>query len=166
MTDRPAPARAIIVGIGQPAAGDDGVGLVVARALAARGAEVRESADASVLLDLLLDRLDAAPGAPTRPVVVVDAVVGGGAPGTVLRLSPDALAAGPAPLSSHGLGVAEAIELARTLHGDAAAARLAIVGVAIDRPTGTGEGLSPAVAAAVEPAAALVAALAAGEDPR
>ena len=142
---------AVVVGIGQLAAGDDGVGLAVARALAARGHEVRESADASAVLALL----EAA-----RRVVIVDAVVGGGAPGAVLRLDPAALAAGPAPLSSHGIGVAEAIELARTLYGEGAA-RVAIVGVAIERPARAALGLSPAVAAAVEPAAALATALAA-----
>lgn len=144
---------AVVVGIGQDAAGDDGVGLAVARALAARGACVRECADASVVLALL---------EAGRRVVIVDAVVGGGAPGAVVRLDPGALASGPAPLSSHGLGVAEALELARTLYGEGAARGVAIVGVAIDRPAGAALGLSPAVAAAVEPAAQLAASLAAG----
>lgn len=145
--------RAVIVGIGQHAAGDDAVGLLVVRALAARGLEIRESADASILLTLL---------EAERRVVVVDAVVGGGPPGAVLRLDTGALAGGPAPLSSHGLGVADALELARTLYGDHIVANVAIVGVAIDRPTGSTIGLSPAVAAAVEPAATLVAAIASG----
>jgi hydrogenase maturation protease len=145
---------AVVVGIGQAMAGDDGVGLVVARALAARGVVVRETADASLLLSLLGDG---------RKVVVVDAVVGGGAPGSVMRLDPHALAAGPTPLSSHGVGVAEAIELARTLYGDRAVSRVEIVGVAIDPPAGVGVGLSPAVAAAVEPAATLVASLVVGD---
>jgi len=156
---------AVVVGIGQAVAGDDGVGLVVARALAARGVVVHESADASLLLSLLDDgRRDGRPDG--RPdglrIVVVDAVVGGGAPGSVMRLDTRALASGPTPLSSHGIGVAEAIELARTLYGDRAVSRVEIVGVAIDRPTGMEVGLSPAVAAAVEPAAALVASLVAG----
>ncbi len=144
---------AVVVGIGQLAGGDDGVGLVVAQTLAARGLEVRESADASVLLALL---------AAERRVVLVDAVVGGGVPGSVLRLAAESLASSssPMPLSSHGIGVAEALELARTLYGTAIGARVEIVGVAITRPTGPGFGLSPAVAAAVEPAAALAAALA------
>lgn len=148
-------APAIVVGIGQLAAGDDGVGLAVARALAARGLAVRESADASILLALLADG---------HRVVVVDAVAGGGPPGAVIRIDPDALAAGgAAPLSSHGLGVAEAIAIARTLHGDGVVAGLAIVGVAIGRPAAHAIGLSPAVAAAIGPAAALAAELAAGD---
>jgi hydrogenase maturation protease len=144
-------AHAVIVGIGQLVAGDDAVGVVVARALAERGFEVRSCADASVVLSLL---------AAGRRVVVVDAVVGGGPPGTVLRLAPGDLAAGPAPLSSHGIGVAEAIELARALYGEASAAAVAIVGIAIDRPSGAALALSPAVASAIEPAALLAAGLA------
>jgi hydrogenase maturation protease len=146
--------RTVIVGIGQPAAGDDGVGLLVARALAARGHETRESADASILLTLLEDE---------RRVVVVDAVIDGGVPGSVLQLDTGALASGPAPLSSHGLGVAEALELARTLYGAQVVGHVQIVGVAIDPPTGGMLGLSPAVAAAVEPAAVLAVALAGAE---
>jgi len=142
---------ATIVGIGQLAAGDDGVGLAVARELAARGFAVRESADASILLALL---------EAGHRVVIVDAVVGGGSPGRVMQLDPAGLGTGPTPLSSHGLGVSEAIALARTLYGDAAVARLAIIGIAIERPATHAVGLSPAVAAAVGPAAALAAALA------
>jgi len=142
---------AVIIGIGQLAGGDDGVGIVVARALAARGFETRESADASVVLSLL---------AGERRVVLVDAVVGGGAPGSVLRLTAEALGSGPRPLSSHGLGVAEALELAATLYGTPIGERVEIVGVAIAPPAGSVVGLSPAVAAAVEPAAALALALA------
>jgi hydrogenase maturation protease len=142
---------AIVLGIGQLAAGDDGVGLAVARELAARGVAVRESADASALLALL---------EAGHRVIVVDAVAGGGPPGSVMRLAPEALGSGPAPLSSHGLGVAEAIALARTLYGPRVVAELAIIGIAIERPSTHAVGLSPAVAAAVSPAAHLAADLA------
>jgi len=144
-------ARAVIVGIGQLAAGDDAIGVLVARVLAERGFETRACADASVVLALL---------EAGRRVVVVDAVVGGGPPGTVLRLDPGDLAGGPAPLSSHGIGIADAIELAGTLYGERIAAAVAIVGVAIDRPQRAAVELSPAVAAAIEPAAVLAAGLA------
>ena len=73
----------------------------------------------------------------------------------MLRLAGGALAAGVRPLSSHGLGVAEALEVARALHGDGAVGEVQIVGVVIERPRAPGSGLSPAVAAAVAPAAAL-----------
>ena len=143
---------AVVVGIGQLAAGDDAVGLLVARNVAAKGIVARECADASLLLTLLGDG---------RRVVVVDAVVGGGAPGTVSKLDAGALGSGPRPLSSHGLGVAEAIELARALYGEGAVALLSIVGVVIEPPTDVAMGLSEAVAAAIEPASQLVTMLAA-----
>jgi hydrogenase maturation protease len=145
---------AVVVGLGQALAGDDGVGPAVARALAADGMDAHESGDASELLAIL---------AEGRPVVVVDAVVGGGRPGDVLHLRGGALAPGVRPISSHGLGVAEALELARALHGDDAV-RVEIVGVVIERPRAPGSGMSgmsPAVAAAVAPAAALARRLAA-----
>lgn len=132
---------------------DDGGGLAVARVLAARGLPVRETADASVLLALL--------EAGFR-VVVIDAIAGASPPGIVLQLDAAALAPGTSLLSSHGIGVAEAIALARTLYGEPALERLAIVGVAIDRPATHAIGLSPAVAEAIGPAAALAAALATG----
>jgi Ni,Fe-hydrogenase maturation factor len=68
-------ADAVIVGIGQVVAGDDGVGLAVARALAGRGLAVRESADASIVLPLL---------EAGHRVVLVDAVADGGPPSTVM----------------------------------------------------------------------------------
>lgn len=142
---------AIIVGLGQDAAGDDGVGPAVAAACAARGLEARACADASLVLGLL---------EAGRRVIVVDAVVGGGAPGTVLQLSLADVATGPAPLSSHGLGLVEAVMVAKTL-GLPAVAGLVVLGVVIEPPRREAFGLTPAVAAAVEPTASLAAALAA-----
>lgn len=144
----------VVLGIGQTMAGDDGVGIAVARSLAGRGLEVRESTDASVLVELL---------GQGRRVVLVDAVVGGGAPGTVLRLAADALSAGIVPLSTHGVGVADALDLARVLYGEQATRAVCIVGVAIEAPRALGAGLSPPVADAVDRAAALAAALATGD---
>ncbi len=146
-----ASSEAVVVGIGQAMAGDDAVGLVVARELARRGMTVRESTDASVLLSLLEEG---------RRVVLIDAVVGGGEPGDVLRLECGSLASGPMPLSSHGVGVAQAIELARVLYGDASVSGVSIVGVVIERPEGLGGMLSPRVASAVSRAADLASSLA------
>jgi hydrogenase maturation protease len=132
----------VIVGLGRDGAGDDAIGLHVARALADRYA-VRELSDASALVPLL----------ETVRVVIVDAVVGL-PPGTVARLDPDALAGYP-PVSSHGMAVATALALARTLYG---AIDVAVVGIGIARPA---DGpLSPEIAAAIAPAAALAASLA------
>jgi hydrogenase maturation protease len=148
-----------VIGIGQPAAGDDGVGIAVLRHLREQGgldgADLVEAAEPSALIPWL-------EGAD--PVVLVDAVLGGGAPGDVLRLTPESLAgAGVQPLSTHGMGVAQAVELARTLAPDTSARRIWIVGVCIARPERYAHALSVEVERAVPRAAAEVASLLRGE---
>jgi hydrogenase maturation protease len=98
--------------VGNPARSDDAVGPLIAEALGRRPMPVPvhlSSGEPGELLDLW---------SHLQRVVVVDAVVTGkGRPGTihVLNASTD-----PLPVlchaSSHGIGVAESIELARSLH--------------------------------------------------
>ncbi len=94
-----------------------------------------------------IDLLDRWVGADE--VIVVDAVSSGAPPGTIHRLDPlaepiqTALSQG----STHALGLAEAIELARAL--DRLPSSLAVYGIEGERFT-AGEELSPAVARAVE----------------
>ena len=140
-------ARPCVFGIGNPSRRDDGVGVWVARALAAR---LDDRADVRVLGDDGFALVDALAG--TRAALLVDAVQSGAAPGTVHRF--DALA-GPLPAallrcSTHVLGVAEAVELARAL--GQLPEWLEVYGIE-GADFGIGEGLSPPVAAA---AAALV----------
>ena len=135
-------ARVRLIGCGNPDAGDDAVGLLVVDALRARvpdGVEVVRAGPAVRVLELL-DGVDAA--------VVVDAVRapgGGRAPGTLVRVEagPDGL---PAELrnslSSHGLGLAEAVGLAAAVGG---APRIVFHGVeAVDVTVGA----TPSVAVA------------------
>ncbi len=142
---------AVVLGLGQELAGDDAVGLAVARELSARGWPARTSSDASELVTLL---------EAGERVVLVDAVVDGGAPGDVRRLSPGALGVEASPVSSHGLTVRAALDLVCALAGEEALDRLDIVAVAIDRPAALATGLSPPVADAVGRAADLVEAIA------
>jgi hydrogenase maturation protease len=105
-------ARRLFIGIGNPLRGDDAAGLLAARALRRRdpaGVEVRELEGEPV------DLIEAWAGRDT--VLVADAVCSGGVPGEVLRVD---AAAGPLPAelagsSTHALGLAEAVELARAL---------------------------------------------------
>ncbi|XXT21311.1 hydrogenase maturation protease [Sorangium sp. So ce429] len=157
-----------VIGLGQRAAGDDAAGLAVLEALRRRGppsgAELVEARDASALVSLLQTPAE---------VVIVDAVLAS-PPGEVLDLSPSDLAAGaPVPVSTHGLGVGQAIELARLAAPDRLSPDIRIVGVSIGRPGPRGPGrrapsgdpeprasdelgLSPEVAAAVPRAVARV----------
>jgi hydrogenase maturation protease len=140
-----------VFALGQPAAGDDGVGLAVLEALRAGGL----GPDAE--LAMVLDPADLVPalGEP-GPVVLVDAVVGP-APGTVLVLAPSDVAGWRScSVSSHGIAMGTALALARSLSGGGEAADLTIVGIGIARPVVGRQGLSPAVAAAVPVAAASV----------
>jgi hydrogenase maturation protease len=103
--------RVIVIGIGHPDRGDDAAGLLVARRLAAGHSipvEVRESG--GDLLTLVDD------WAGAEAVVLVDAVVGTGAPGDVHVIDLIAeTAPGERNVSSHGFGLAEAVELSRAL---------------------------------------------------
>ena len=108
----PVVAPALVLGIGNPDRGDDGVGRVVARTLrsfAPTGVEIAEAAgDATALLERIERR---------QRVLIIDACVTGAPSGVVHRFD---AAAAPLPaqafdLSSHGLGLHHALELARTL---------------------------------------------------
>ncbi len=134
----------MIAGMGQPAAGDDGVGLVVAARLRAAGVDARSVHDAADLIELL---------GVGEAVVLVDAVVGAGPVGTVRTLAPAALGGDVRAVSSHAMSVPAALRMAEALHGRLP--RVDVVAVAIARPERFADGLSPPVAAAVPSAMAL-----------
>ncbi len=105
-------ARRMVIGLGNPDRGDDAAGPACLAALRGRlppDVELIESDGEPVgLLTLLGDATEA---------YLIDACISGAAAGTVRRLEPatDTLPAWAAPPSSHGLGVAETLELARAL---------------------------------------------------
>jgi len=136
------PLRQVVIGLGNPDRGDDGVGRLVVRLLEGRlGDDVlilEQSGGAAALLETLRE---------ADWVVLVDAMVSGAPIGSIRRV--DCAAGDPLPVkpgaSSHGLGVAEAIGLARAL---GCLPRACVVfGVEASR-FDPGTGLSPAVAAA------------------
>ena len=107
----------LVVGVGTPASGDDEIGLALVRALS-RQAEyagrcmLLECADAAMVASSLLEW--------QQPAIVVDAADMGIAPGQY-RFFPDSNAAvtlKTSSVSTHGLGLAEGLELARTLGYD------------------------------------------------
>ncbi len=133
-----------VIGIGNDLRGDDAAGPEAVRRLRARalpGLEVVAcAADPQALLEAWSGGDD---------VTVVDAMRSGAPPGTVTRFD---AARGPLPLegfrsSTHGLGVAAAVELARAL--GRLPARLEIVGIEGAR-WDHGAALSPEVGAALE----------------
>jgi len=167
--------RVVVAGIGNEYRSDDGVGPVVAHAVAARagapgnpdpGTTAEVLAGIADPLDLLGRWDDAA------LAVIVDATRSG-PPGTVtlVELSgPEAASEPPSlprqndpspptpehtggPSSTHGFGVVRAVRLARALgHGPARVVLVTVAGAAFGR----GTGLSTEVAQAVPDAVALV----------
>jgi hydrogenase maturation protease len=140
----------VVIGVGNPDRGDDGAGRAVARRLASRndcGLVVREcSGEATSLMSLWTGFDD---------VVVVDACRGAGPPGSIHRFGPEDVerVATLQHASTHSLGVAAAIGLARAL--GTLPSRLVICAIEA-RDCGEGEGLSPEVGRAVQEVVALV----------
>ena len=135
-------AEVLVIGVGSPDRGDDGVGPVVAAEVARRSLP-----GVTVLAELTpLDLLDAWAGA--RTVVLVDAVRTGDPPGTVTTLDATVtrLPVGVGASSTHGLGLADVIEMSRSL--GRVPERLVVVGVEL-ADCSPGAVLSPRVRAAV-----------------
>ncbi|MFJ4201186.1 hydrogenase maturation protease [Streptomyces sviceus] len=145
-------ARIAVVGVGNDFRRDDGVGWAVV-------ARLRELAERRPWpADIVLATCD---GDPARLIalwegadlaVVVDAAhAHPGTPGRVHRLAlREARLSGPPTTSSHGLGLGEAVELARVL----GLLPHELIVYAVEGSDGDfGTGLSPDVAAAVEPLA-------------
>lgn len=144
----------LILGVGNRYRRDDGVGPMVAEALAERGLDaLAVDGDGATLMGLWEDVESG------RPVIVVDATRSGAEPGTVRRLDAVAteLPTGMGFFNSHAFGLAEAVETARSL--GKLPASLIIHGVEGADFT-LGEGLSEPVAAA---AVALIEAIAGGD---
>jgi len=136
-----------VIGCGNPEAGDDALGLVAIRELRARlgekpNLELVEAGPAHRIVDLLDD---------TDAVLVVDAVRtrgGGRQPGEIVRVEfkdDSALDAIESSLSSHGLGLAEAVGIAAVL---GSIPRMVFLGIEVADVT-TGKSLSPPVASAM-----------------
>lgn len=143
-------ASPLVIGIGNADRGDDGVGLAVARRLMMRrphGVRVVEHAGESMSLLDCLSSADAA--------YVVDACVAGGPPGTIRRFD---VAASALPhvafgCSTHGMGLAHAVELARML---GRLPRRCVVYAIDGRRFEVGAALSPDVSTAAERVADLI----------
>jgi hydrogenase maturation protease len=148
-------AEVLVIGVGNALRGDDAAGLEVARrvrAAAPAGITVLEhGGEPASLLELLRD---------AGAAVVVDASDSGVVPGTVRRID---ARRGPLPValggaSTHGIGVAEAIELGRAL--ERLPDRLVLFCVE-GEDFGPHEGLLPAVERVLDTTAEAVAAEAA-----
>ena len=147
MTTRP-----VVIGVGNPSRRDDGVGWIVATAA---GDLLGEAVDVECCDGEPARLLDAWAGRDLA--VVVDAMCSGGEPGAVRLLDQRDVDGPPrGGLGSHALGVGQAAGLGRAV--GRVPRHLVIVGIE-GHDHRFGDGLSPAVAAAVDPVVDLVAGL-------
>ncbi len=141
---------ALVIGIGNPDRGDDGIAAeVIARLQGRVPPRVCLKLRRGDLLALFDD------WAGCDPVILVDAAASAENAGTVHRfdLAAQPLLCARGPASSHGLGLCEAVQLARSL------GRLPsqlVLYVITGENFAPGTGPSPAVAAALDRAAALI----------
>ena len=108
-TDQPS---VLVVGIGNPDRGDDGFGPAVAQRLRGRVPSTVRILERSGDALALIEDWNSSP-----PVIIVDAMTPITKPGRVHRLdlTHSPLPVGCSPRSSHAFGVAETVELARSL---------------------------------------------------
>lgn len=140
----------LVIGIGNPDRGDDAVGRVVAHRLRAHcvpGVQVVEHGGETAGLLACFEKAET--------VYLIDAMVAGAPPGTISRFD---VAAMELPhtrfgYSTHGLGLAEAIELARAL---GRLPRHCIVYAVEIHASEIGAALSPEVAVAADKVAAMI----------
>jgi hydrogenase maturation protease len=155
-------SRILFIGVGNPYRTDDGVGAAAIERLRRAGLRgvdlVEESGEPVALVQRWSGR---------SKVFLIDAVDSGGEPGALHRfecIDGHWDAAPPASaVSTHGIGVAEAVELARVL--ERLPAHLVLYGIEVG-DVRNGVGLSPPVAEALETLVDdLVAAAGAGSEP-
>ena len=134
-----------ILGVGSPF-GDDRAGWAAAALLAASDLVTSSAGQIGVrTLDrpgsLLLAEFGQSGG-----VILIDALCSDALPGSIRRLDAEAVCGARPVLSSHGIGVAQAVALARSL--GCLPVRFALFGIEADRQHAGGD-LSPAVTAAL-----------------
>ena len=136
-------SRTVVIGIGNRLRGDDGAGVVVAERLLGRVPEDVEVVACSEEPSRVMDAWEGADA-----VVLVDTVSSGAPPGTLHRFdaSRDTVPARTFRSSTHAIGIAETIELARAL--GRLPRRVRVYGVEAGGFT-TGAALTPAVEGAV-----------------
>ena len=139
-----------VIGVGNAWRGDDAVGLLAVRRICDRMASPVEVMEAEGDGLALLDLMEGA-----GHVLLIDAVKGGGRPGTCVRLDVSRESCwGPVvPSSTHAMGIAEAIDLARALKR--LPKQVVLYGVEIESVE-SGAPLSPAVCDGLDVVIAMV----------
>jgi len=146
----PGRAPILVMAVGNILRQDDGFADAVLQRLEAM--ELPEDVELFDAGTSAIDLMDIFGG--REKLVVIDAVRGGQAPGTLYRFSPEQVEAQALPMNSlHQVGLIETLRLGELV--DCKPKETVVIGVQ-PQETGLGIGLTPKVAAAVEAAVALV----------
>jgi hydrogenase maturation protease len=131
--------KRLVIGVGNPGRGDDGAGLEVARRVRSAHALRRENGSYE-----LIDLWEGA-----DEVILVDAARSGSPAGTIhfIEANDETMPGGMLSTSTHSFGVAETVELARTL--GRLPPRLLIYGIEVSDVT-VGGLVSPEVERAID----------------
>jgi hydrogenase maturation protease len=125
--------RPVVVGLGNPLMGDDGIGITVVRNLRSRcgiGARIVEAGTPGFgLIDLLVE---------DRTVIFIDAVDGGSDPGSVFWVNPAEIAGESTRFSLHQITLKDVLDL---LGETRLRSRMKIIGIQ-PQYVGVGVGLS------------------------
>ena len=150
--------KVVVIALGNRFRGDDGIGPIIAERLKENAAQLKKDVadglggevDGCTIVEGKDDAMALVSAWENAALaVVIDAAVSGAAPGTIRRLEAGAqpLSKDVARCSSHGLGLAEAVELGKAL--GRRPGRLVIFAVEANTFE-QGAAMSPQVAAAVE----------------
>jgi hydrogenase maturation protease len=146
----PGRAPILVMAVGNILRQDDGFADAVLQRLEAM--ELPEDVELFDAGTSAIDLMDIFGG--REKLVVIDAVRGGQAPGTLYRFSPEQVEAQALPMNSlHQVGLIETLRLGELV--DCKPKETVVIGVQ-PQETGLGIGLTPKAAAAVEAAVALV----------
>ncbi len=143
--------RTLVLGLGNPLLGDDAIGLEVAK-LARERLAVREDVDVQEEEAGGLRLMERMSG--YQRVVVVDAIVSGGVPGTIRRMGSDEAPTQRTAIA-HGIDLPRALALGRSL-GLPMPETVRIVAIEAESVLEFRHDMTPAVAASLEAAVAAV----------
>ncbi len=136
--------KTLVLGLGNELLGDDGVGILAARAIKAEAGDLADVCECNLAGMALLDVLTG-----YQYAIIVDAIcTGKNEVGAIIRMKPEDLKAFPC-VSPHYAGLPDVITIARYL-GLRFPDQIVILAVEIDKPLEIGKGLSPPIAKALD----------------
>ncbi len=139
--------KTVVLGIGNPFMADDSVGIKVAEAL-------EGVVDTRILTTTDFNIIDAVLGYDRA--VIVDGVITGKEPGTIIEMTREQIASKCRFSGTHNLSLADSLKIGYELFGDEMPKDIRIIGIEVEDIENFGKGCTPKVEAAKVPAIELV----------